>query len=53
MFGTYVRDDINRIRFGLNTLAGEPTGKLKFLLAVPFDPDLKRNSDLDESPEHL
>ena len=53
MFGTYVRDDINRIRFGLNTLAGEPVGKLKFLLAVPFDPNLKRNSDLTETPEKL
>ena len=53
MFGTYVRDDINRIRFGLNTLAGEPVGKLKFLFTVPFDSNLKRNSDLTDSPEKL
>lgn len=53
LFGTYVHDDIKRIRFGLNTLAGEPVGSLKYLLAVPFDRNLKRNADLLGSAEEL
>ena len=53
LFGTYVQDDINRIHYGLNTLAGEPVDSLKYLLAVPFDPNLKRNADLEESSGKL
>ena len=44
--GTFTPADAGKVRFGINTLEGEPVEKLGFLLKVPFDPNLKRNSDM-------
>ncbi len=46
MFGTYTEDDAGKIRYGLNIFEGNDTDSVGYLLTVPFDQNMKRDSDM-------
>lgn len=41
LFGTYVFDDVKKIRYGLDVLEGKPDEDIAFQLKLPFDKSVK------------